>query len=191
MYSCVLNHCSSACLYLNITSWHGGLLFAEFDIFQMQKHGIQISIELIFFTSKIVSVFFWTWLEPRRTNPKWNEVTSHRTLTGFCWHQHLGSKKVLLLSRYTPPNILLIDFRESVSRRAHEVTNWLKQLILRARCPCSFWFGLLYFLLLRIMTRVEEWKISITQRESRRLLKFEKYNTGWLLRGDCAHLECN
>lgn len=105
--------------------------------------------------------------------------------------QLLGRRKAFVLSRYTPPNILLIDFRETVSRRADEVTNGPKQLILSARCPCSFWFGLLYFLLLRIMTRVEEWKISITQRKSRRLLKFEKYNTGWLLRGACAHLECN
>lgn len=77
-------------------------------------------------------------------------------------HQLLGRRKALVPSRYTPPNILLIDFRETVSRRADEVTNWLKQLILRARSPCSFWFGLLYFLLLSIMTRVEEWKISIT-----------------------------
>lgn len=106
-------------------------------------------------------------------------------------HQLLGSREASALSRYSPPNILLIDFRESVSRRADEVTNWPKQLVLRARSPCSFSFGLLYFLLLRIMKRVEEWKISITQRKSRRLLKFEKYNTGWLLRGDCAHLECN
>lgn len=106
-------------------------------------------------------------------------------------HQLLGRRKALALSKYSPPNILLIDFRETLSRRTDEVTNWLKQLILRARSPCSFWFGLLYFLLLRIMTRVEEWKISITQRKSRRLLKFEKYNTGWLLCEDCAHLECN
>lgn len=62
---------------------------------------------------------------------------------------------MFLLLRFTPPNILLIDFRDTVSRLAEEVTNWLKQLILRARSPCSFWFGLLYFLLLRIMTRVD------------------------------------
>lgn len=78
-------------------------------------------------------------------------------------HQRLGRRKALALSRYTPPNILLIDFRETVSRRADEVTNWLKLLILRARSPCSFWFGLLYFLLLRIMTRggrVEDFNYS-------------------------------
>lgn len=106
-------------------------------------------------------------------------------------HLRESSYSTVLLSGRTPPNILLIDFRDTVTRRADEVTNWLKRLILRARSPCSFWFGLLCFLLLRIMTRVEEWKISITQRKSRRLLKFEKYNTGWLLCGDCAHLECN
>lgn len=92
-------------------------------------------------------------------------------------HQLLGRRKALVLSRYTPPNILLIDFRETVSRCADEVTNWLKLLIPRARSPCSLRFGLLYFLLLCISTRVEEWKISITLRKSRSLLKFEKYNT--------------
>lgn len=60
-------------------------------------------------------------------------------------HQLFGRRKALLFCRFTAPNILLIDFRDTVSRRADEVTNWLKQLILRARSPCSFWFGLLYF----------------------------------------------
>lgn len=138
---------------------------------------------------------FWTRLEaadPKRKSGDLLTDSDRILLTPVMGnHQLVGRRKALALSKYSAPNILLIDFRETVSRRADEVTNWLKQLILRARSPCSFWFGLLYFLLLRIMTRVEEWKISITQRKSRRLLKFEKYNTGWLLCGDCAHLECN
>lgn len=83
-----------------------------------------------------------------------------------------GRRKASGVPGLTPPNILLIDLRESISQCAEEVTN------------CSFWppdllvpFGLLCLLLLCVMTRVEEWKIPITKRKSRRLLKFEKYNT--------------
>lgn len=59
-------------------------------------------------------------------------------------------------------NILLIDFRESVSRHADEVTNRPKQLILRACPPCSFGSVCCASLLVCIAMRVEEWKISIT-----------------------------
>lgn len=58
-------------------------------------------------------------------------------------HQLLGRREAWVISRYTTPNILLIDFRETVSRCAEEVTNWLKLLTPRARSLRTFWFVVL------------------------------------------------
>ena len=122
--------------------WHRRLLFAKFDIFEMQMHCILINIEGIFHIKRIVSVFFGhgsrleEWIQNER---QWPLIRHRILLTPVMGnHQLFGRSQALVLSRCTPPNILLIDFRETVSRRADEVTNWLKQLIPRARSPCSF-----------------------------------------------------
>lgn len=89
-------------------------------------------------------------------------------------HQLFGRRKASVLCRYTPPNILLIDFTETVSRRADEVTNWRKRLALSARSPCSSWFGLLYFLLLSIMTRVEDFNYFDKVKEAVEVLEIQR-----------------
>ena len=60
-------------------------------------------------------------------------------------HQLVGRRMLFALSLYSPPNILLIDFRETAQRGADEVTNLTKAACSESQISLflSFWFVVL------------------------------------------------
>lgn len=95
--------------------WHRRL-FTKYDTFQMYSDTYRTNI----FTSKeLFLCIYWTRLKARRMNPKpKGDLLSDfdRILLTLVMgnHQLLGRRTALALSPFSPPNILLIDFRESV-----------------------------------------------------------------------------
>lgn len=118
----------------------------------------------IFTSKELFLCIYWRRLKARRMNPKpKGDLLSDfdRILLTLVMgnHQLLGRRTALALSPFSPPNILLIDFRESVSRRADEVINLAK--VARSESQISL-FLLVWFVVLSADEggRVEDFNYS-------------------------------
>lgn len=111
---------------------------------------IRIHTEWVFSLQKNYFCVYWTRLKARRINPKpkgdlLSDFDSVLLTLVMGNHQLLGTRTAFALSPFSPPNILLIDFRETVSGCADEVIHLAKV----ARCESQIsLFLLVWFVVL-------------------------------------------